>query len=174
MPLRQPCDRFRSPRELRWNEFADRNQVKLAFNQVEKLPGSVRDILYFMNGRPMLEFLQTLTGINGVIPDPYYLGAGLHQIKRGGYLEIHADKLDRRLNVLIYMNKDWREEYGGHFEPWNKEMTGPVVKIAPPFQSLRYLQHNFDFVSWSSHTTGLSTRTHQEVDCYLLPLKWPS
>ena len=33
----------------------------------------VRDVLYFMNSRPMLEFLETLTGINGVIPDPYYM-----------------------------------------------------------------------------------------------------
>jgi Rps23 Pro-64 3,4-dihydroxylase Tpa1-like proline 4-hydroxylase len=131
---------FPEPTQIRWNEFADRNQTKLAFNQVEKLPGAVRDILYFLNSRPMLEFLEALTGITGVIPDPYYLGAGLHQIKRGGRLEIHADfnrhsafRLDRRLNVLLYMNKDWQEEYGGHFELWNKSMTAPVVKIAPLF-----------------------------------------
>ena len=111
---------FPEAREVRWTEFADKDQVKLAFDTAEKLPASIRNVLYFMNSRPMIEFLEVLTGIQGVIPDPYYAGGGLHQIRRGGFLEVHADfnrhtklKLDRRLNVLIYLNEDWHEEYGG-------------------------------------------------------------
>jgi Rps23 Pro-64 3,4-dihydroxylase Tpa1-like proline 4-hydroxylase len=107
---------------------------------VEKLPPPVRDVLYFLNSRPMLQFLEVLTGIQGVLPDPYYVGGGVHQIKPGGKLEIHADfnrhtklKLDRRINVLIYLNKDWKEEYGGHFELWNREMTQAEQKILPLF-----------------------------------------
>ena len=68
----------------------------------------------------MIQFLETLTGIDGVIPDPYFVGGGLHQIKPGGHLEVHADfnrhtklKLDRRINLLLYLNKDWKDEYGG-------------------------------------------------------------
>ena len=55
----------------------------------------------------MLEFLETLTGIDGLVPDPYFAGGGLHQIVRGGFLKVHADfnwhpklRLDRRLNML--------------------------------------------------------------------------
>src|SRR5580765_7379399 len=82
---------FPEPKQLAWSEFNNANEKKLAFDVVEKLPPPVRDVLYFLNSRPMLQFLETLTGIQGVIPDPYYVGGGLHQIKRGGKLEVHAD-----------------------------------------------------------------------------------
>src|SRR5580698_3047972 len=83
---------------------------------------------------------ETLTGISSVLPDPYYTGGGLHQIRPGGLLEVHADfsyhnalRLDRRINVLIYLNKDWREEYGGHFELWDRDVTRAEKKILPIF-----------------------------------------
>jgi 2OG-Fe(II) oxygenase superfamily len=131
---------FPEPKQLAWSQFNNQNEKKLAFDVVEKLPPPVRDVLYFLNSRPMLQFLEVLTGIQGVLPDPYYVGGGVHQIKPGGKLEIHADfnrhtklKLDRRINVLIYLNKDWKEEYGGHFELWNREMTQAEQKILPLF-----------------------------------------
>ncbi len=131
---------FPEPKQAKWNEFDGPNEKKLAFDKVERLPGTVRDVLYFLNSRPMLEFLEILTGINGVIPDPYFVGGGLHQIKPGGKLAVHADfnhhvrlNLERRINVLVYLNKDWKEEYGGHFELWNKDMTQAEQKILPLF-----------------------------------------
>ena len=165
---------FPEPKELRWTEFADKNQAKLAFDVVEKLPRSVRDVLYFLNSRPMLEFLEALTGITGIIPDPYYAGGGLHQIKRGGYLEVHADfnrhkelKLDRRINVLIYMNKDWHEEYGGHFELWNTDMTAAVTKILPLFN--RCAIFSTTSTSYHGHPTPLGCpagRTRKSIATY--------
>jgi Rps23 Pro-64 3,4-dihydroxylase Tpa1-like proline 4-hydroxylase len=131
---------FPSPKELKWNEFSNQNERKLAFDVVEKLPDSIRDVMYFLNSRPVIQFLETLTGIDGVIPDPYFVGGGLHQIKPGGHLEVHADfnrheklKLDRRINLLLYLNKDWKEEYGGHFELWNRDVTQAEQKILPLF-----------------------------------------
>jgi Rps23 Pro-64 3,4-dihydroxylase Tpa1-like proline 4-hydroxylase len=113
---------------------------KLVFDAVEKLPAPIRDVLYFLNTRPMLKFLETLTGIQGVLPDPHYAGGGLHQIRPGGLLEVHADfsyhkglRLDRRINVLIYLNKDWKEEYGGQFELWDREVKQAEKKILPIF-----------------------------------------
>lgn len=131
---------FPEPRQAKWSEFDSPHEKKLAFDVVERLPAPVREVLVFLNSRPMLEFLEVLTGIQGVIPDPYYLGGGLHQIKRGGKLAVHADfnhhkrlNLERRINVLIYLNKEWKEEYGGHFELWNKDMTAAEQKILPLF-----------------------------------------
>src|ERR1700682_810784 len=82
---------FPQPKQLTWTEFDRPTERKLAFDVVEKLPSSIRTVLYFLNSRPMLNFLEILTGIKGVIPDPYYVGGGLHQIKPGGNLEVHAD-----------------------------------------------------------------------------------
>jgi hypothetical protein len=152
---------FPEPKQLTWSEFNNPNEKKLAFDVVEKLPAPDRDVLYFLNSRPMLRFLEVLTGIEGIIPDPYYSGGGLHQIKRGGKLEVHADfnyhaklKLDRRINVLIYLNKDWKEEYGGHFELWNGEMTRAEQKILPLFN--RCAIFSTTSFSYHGHPTPLA------------------
>ncbi|MGB6689727.1 MAG: 2OG-Fe(II) oxygenase [Terracidiphilus sp.] len=165
---------FPEPKVLAWTEFNDPTQRKLAYNEVEKLPSSLRNVLYFLNSRPMLNFLEILTGIKGVIPDPYYAGGGLHQIRRGGNLEVHADfnfhpklKLDRRINVLVYMNKDWKEDYGGHFELWNKDMTAAEQKILPVFN--RCAIFSTTSTSYHGHPTPLSCppeRTRKSIATY--------
>jgi hypothetical protein len=78
-----------------------------------------------------------------LVADSYYEGGGMHQIERGGKLAIHADfnkqggtQLDRRLNVLLYLNEDWKDDYGGHFEMWNATMERCVKKVAPVMNRL--------------------------------------
>lgn len=103
-----------------------------------------RRFMHFLNSEPFLEFLQSLTGIKEkLLGDPYFGGGGLHEIKRGGLLKIHADfnknpftGLDRRINVLVYLNKDWKEEYGGHFELWDTDMKACEKKILPAFNTM--------------------------------------
>jgi Rps23 Pro-64 3,4-dihydroxylase Tpa1-like proline 4-hydroxylase len=132
---------FPEPKGADWHTYKDVNQrKKLAFDKVEKLPAAIRDVLYFLNSRPMLQFLEGLTGISGILPDPYFEGGGLHQVRPGGLLEVHADfsyhkqiRLDRRINVLIYLNRDWKEEYGGHLELWDRNVTRAEKKILPVF-----------------------------------------
>ncbi|HEX3469900.1 MAG TPA: 2OG-Fe(II) oxygenase [Silvibacterium sp.] len=165
---------FPEPKQLKWQSFDNQNEVKLAFDAVEKLPPGDRDVLYFLNSRPMIQFLETLTGIEGIIPDPYFAGGGLHQIRPGGKLGVHADfnlhtklKLDRRINVLIYLNKDWKEEYGGHFELWNKEMTAAEQKILPLFN--RCAIFSTTSTSFHGHPNPLSCppdRTRKSLATY--------
>ena len=112
---------FPSPEAMRWMRFDNAREKKLGFyHELSEISPSIRRFLDAMNGFEMLAFLEQLTGIDGLIPDPYFGGGGLHQIEAGGFLKIHADfnvhpklKLDRRLNMLIYLNKEWKEEYGG-------------------------------------------------------------
>ena len=165
---------FPQPKELKWQQFDNPNEKKLAFDSVERLPEGDRDVLFFLNSRPMLQFLEVLTGIKGVIPDPYFVGGGLHQIKPGGKLGVHADfnyhtkfNLDRRINVLIYLNKDWKEEYGGHFELWNKDMTAAELKILPIFN--RCAIFSTTSTSYHGHPTPLSCppdRTRKSLATY--------
>src|SRR6202040_262421 len=96
--------------------------------------------LYHLNSITFLEFLSAVTGIPNLISDPSFEGGGLHQIVRGGKLAIHADfnrhrnyGLDRRLNLLLYLNKDWREEYGGHLQLGDREMSACQAKVLPLF-----------------------------------------
>ena len=104
----------------------------------------IKRLLKFLNSSIFVDFLQILTTIEEpLITDPHYIGGGLHQIRRGGFLKIHADyckhpetKLDRRLNLLIYLNKNWEESYGGHLELYDKDMNTCSQKILPIFNRM--------------------------------------
>ncbi len=131
---------FPAPDALPWKVFHNCEEKKLGFSEIERLPASLRAVLQFMNSAPLLRFLERVTEIENLIPDPYYVGGGLHQIRRGGHLGVHVDfnrderlGLDRRLNVILYLNKDWPEEYGGHLELWDGQMQACRQRIAPLF-----------------------------------------
>lgn len=116
----------------------------------------------FFNSPPMLAFLEGLTNIKGLIPDPYFTGGGLHEIRTGGMLGIHADfqvnealQIRRRINVLIYLNKDWKSEYGGSLELWDKSMQHKVKSVAPLFN--RCVIFNTDADSFHGHPDPLTT-----------------
>ncbi|RFM30171.1 2OG-Fe(II) oxygenase [Deminuibacter soli] len=124
-------------------KFNDHNQVKLASKGEYRFGDQTRLFMHYLNSQPFLEFLTKLTGIDNLIPDPTFEGGGCHQIQRGGLLKIHADfnkqphtKLDRRLNVLVYLNEDWNEDWGGHFELWDTNMQGCRKKILPLFNRM--------------------------------------
>lgn len=124
-------------------KFENPNEIKLASRGEYRFGPQATELAHFLNSQPFLEFLSQLTGIPNLLPDPYFEGGGFHQIKPGGYLKIHADfnkhrmtGLDRRLNVLVYLNEDWEESYGGHFELWDTEMKGCVKKILPLFNRM--------------------------------------
>src|SRR5258708_25795765 len=99
-----------------------------------------RRFFAFLNSAPVLRFLEGLSGLNGLISDPYFTGAGYHAIRRGGLLGIHADhridpklSLHRRLNLLLYLNENWYESYHGALELWDQKMTKCVRSIEPIF-----------------------------------------
>jgi len=126
---------------MKWREFDSPLEKKLGyFHETSTISKTVREFLNDMNSFEMLLWLEALTGIEGLIPDPYFGGGGLHQIEPGGFLKIHADfnvhpklRLDRRLNMLVYLNKDWRDEYGGHLELWDRDRSACREKILPAF-----------------------------------------
>lgn len=142
-------------------KYNDQNQIKLASKGEYRFQEKTLAFMHFLNSQPFLEFLSKLTGIDALIPDPYFEGGGAHQIMPGGLLKIHADfnknkltGLDRRLNVLVYLNKDWDENWGGHFELWDKEMKGSVKKILPVFNRMALFTTTSD--SYHGHPDKLN------------------
>ena len=110
------------------------------------------------NSWKFLNFLEALTGIQGLIPDPYFSGGGLHQIITGGILDIHTDfndykklQLYRRLNVLIYLNEDWEESWNGCLEFWDGgAANGKCVKSIAPLLN-RAVVFETDKASFHGH-----------------------
>jgi len=97
-----------------------------------------RQLYWELNSAPFLAFLEQVTGIQHLIPDPHLVGGGVHQTKRDGLSMIHADfnkhpqyKLDRRLNLLIYLNKEWEEYWGGDLELWATAMSHCEKRVSP-------------------------------------------
>ena len=125
-------------------QFNNKNEKKLFLNNPNQFSDENNNFINFLNSFIFTNFLQTITNINeSLIPDPYLVGGGLHELKNNGYLNIHADfnihpkmKLDRRLNVLIYLNKNWSDANGGQLELWNKEMTKCCKSIIPKFNRM--------------------------------------
>ena len=108
---------FQSPQE----------RLKTQFNP-DGFGPRMRTLFYSFNSKPFISVLENITGIKGLIPDPYFLGGGFHEICQGGHLSVHADfnhhklmDLERRINVLIYLNKGWQEAWGGQLELWDRE-----------------------------------------------------
>lgn len=126
--------------ELEGHRFFDRDQerYKYQFGPEKLSSGPARNLLAELNGAAFLGFLEELTGITGLISDPYLSGGGLHLTRRGGHLGVHADfnvhgqmKVERRLNLLIYLNQDWEDSFGGALELWERDMSACSVKVAP-------------------------------------------
>ncbi len=124
--------------------YKGKNEIKLSNKNYSKFPITIKSFIDFLNSDIFLDFLQSITSIKEKLQaDPYLEGGGLHEIKTGGVLKVHTDfnrhpflNLDRRVNVLIYLNKNWKESYGGHLELWNNEMSQCEKKILPYFNKM--------------------------------------
>lgn len=98
---------------------------KLAQSDDEHFPPFLRHLMGELNSNVFLRFLEALTGFEKLIPDPSYNQCGLHSTGVGGRLMIHTDidrhpfvdrRLNQVLNLILFVNPDWKEEYGGHLE----------------------------------------------------------
>ena len=123
---------------------------------------AAREMFHFFNSQPILEFFEGLSAIDGLLPDPYFIGGGYHEVARGGKLGIHADfrindrlHLHRRMNAIIYLNEDWQDEWGGFLELWDRKMTNKCHSIAPLFN--RCVIFNTDADSYHGHPDPLQT-----------------
>ena len=126
------------------DSYVNQNEIKFADNLYSDFPKNIKLLFDFLNSNYFVGFLQKITNINEkLIIDEKLNGGGLHEIRKGGLLKIHSDfnrhpilNLDRRLNVLVYLNKDWSEDYGGHLQLWDKEMQKCEKKILPIFNRM--------------------------------------
>ncbi len=128
----------------------------------EDCNGFVRQLFHFFNSRPVIAFLEGLSGIDALLPDPHFEGGGFHEISGGGKLGVHADfriheklHLQRRLNLLIYLNNEWDDAWNGRLELWDRQMQHCVASVAPVMN--RCVVFNTDADSYHGHPDPLQT-----------------
>ncbi len=126
-----------------WWRYKNIFENKYATDQWDKMPSFTRAVLAISNTSIMTKVLEEITGLNGLIVDSGIRGGGIHLHLPEGHLDVHSDfwfheklKIKRKLNLLMYFNKDWRSEYMGDLELWNSDMTECKHKIAPLFNRM--------------------------------------
>ncbi len=128
----------------KWTTYNTVNESKQVCSDASLFGPTAEIIVHALNSAPFVRFLERLTGIKGLIPDPHLHAAGYMKVSPGGFLGLHYDfatqrelKLDRRINVLLYLNRDWLKEWGGALELHSSDpVTDPrhqEVRIEPLF-----------------------------------------
>jgi 2OG-Fe(II) oxygenase superfamily len=157
---------YPGPEDASWGTFDNIREIKLALNDEAQMSPPIRHVIQQLNAQVAIEFLEELTGISGLVPDPHLGGGGLHQIRPGGVLKIHADfdmhqhlHLHRRLNAILYLNEDWDDSYGGALELWNLEMTEATQRVYPIAN--RLVVFATTDTSWHGHPDPLTCPPHR-------------
>lgn len=128
-----------------WNRDDHHAQVgKFWLPSMERMPPATAQIMRFLQGERFVTALRSLSDLADLQPDPDLLGGGVHCTVRGGRLEVHADfnrhpndlRLYRRVNVLLFLNREWRREWGGALELWSHDMSKCERKILPTFNRM--------------------------------------
>jgi hypothetical protein len=154
MTARLAVREFPQPSTDAWTHYKHPNENKLGLTKRTVFPSILGQIVDELNSPVFADWLSDLTGIADLLPDPALEGAGLHQSVRGGFLNVHTDfshhhyqkNWRRRINLILYLNEGWREEWGGALELWDKDMRSCVAKYPP--QLNHALIFNTDAISF--------------------------
>ncbi|MGE4411132.1 MAG: 2OG-Fe(II) oxygenase [Sphingobium sp.] len=170
--LRQVIEQFP---EREKGRFSDKfSQLKTGYSLSQIKSAYIQDLLNVLNSSNFMIFLSKMTGIKGLTNDPYFLGGGLHETAHGGHLSIHADfnihphtKLLRRINLILFLNDDWEEEFGGALELWDSGMQACQKSVLPVMA--RAVIFNTDSSSYHGHPEPLTcpeTRFRRSIALY--------
>lgn len=124
-----------------WINYMHYNEQKYGLNKFAFIPKPCAAVINALNSGEFIRLLENLTGISGLRGDETLEGGGLHQIARGGFLNIHADftvhphrkQWKRRVNLLVYLSKSWNVDYNGSLELWDRGMRRCEVSVPPLF-----------------------------------------
>ena len=123
-----------------WKYHKNENTDRYFVEDTRAFGKNLRLFASAVNSRSFLLFLETLTGISSLIPDPYFMGGGAMATGPGGFLKVHVDfnwhqRLQswRRCNALFYLNPDWKDDWGGELELWSTDGKTKSAEIKPLF-----------------------------------------
>jgi hypothetical protein len=123
------------------NEMGEVGRKAVRTN-VRDVSAAYREIDDYLQTQEFLSLVSGITGIPDLLYDPEYIGGGTHENRDGQGLEQHVDfnyhpatRWHRRLNLIVYLNPEWDDTWGGNLQlqadPWNGNPSGP--SIAPLF-----------------------------------------
>ncbi len=138
-------------------------QLKYVGYQMSNYNPVLEEIIYAFQDPRVVKLISSITGIQQLLPDEHLYAGGISMMVEGHYLNPHLDNshdLERNhyrvLNLLYYLTPDWRDEYGGNLELWDKGLGARQRTLHSRFNRLVVMQT--DTRSWHSvskvETTG--------------------
>ena len=133
-----------------WTRYKHQNENKSGLTRRSLFPPTLGEVVDELNSEAFLHWLSQVTGIRGLLADNSLEGGGLHQSGSGGFLNVHTDftthhyhrDWHRRVNLILYLNPSWQEEWGGAIELWDRDVRQCVVKVPPLFNDALIFQTN--------------------------------
>ena len=126
-------------------------KTKKVLYDYSKMPPTLKKIIDLLYSDEFLRILERKFNLKNLLPDWELFGGGLHESFRGGFLKVHSDfiymrksNLRRRLNLLLYLNSDWDEKWGGSIEFWDKKMKSAKVAFAPKLNNAVIFRTDLD------------------------------
>lgn len=136
--------------EAPWIHYHNPIEEKFALNRFDSENTQLFKKLFDMlQSEETVRLIQAVTGIDELEADPTLHGAGLHCHPPGGKLDMHLDyslhpilKKERRVNLIVYLNRDWKESYGGDIQLWDTEFKEAKQRVFPFFNRAVIFQTN--------------------------------
>lgn len=136
-----------------WHKYENPIEVKYTYDNINELPVELKNYFYYLSTNQIITKFREITSIHDLEYDEYLHGAGLHCHPRNGRLNIHLDYekhpysgKERRLNIILFLSKDWKDEWNGFNELWNNDVTKCVKKTKPVFN--RAIIFKTNDISW--------------------------
>jgi dTDP-glucose 4,6-dehydratase len=126
----------------KWYEYNNPIENKFANDKINSMPRCIKKLFNLLSCKEIIKKINLLSGIEKLEYDPYLHGAGIHVHRSGGKLDMHLDyekhphlDKERRLNIILYMSKDWKEEWNGDTQLWDKDLSNCIVKSPVVFNT---------------------------------------
>ena len=129
---------FPSKPDEKWWKYENPLEVKYALDNLELMDPTISNIFYSLSHGDVVDKFKKIFNIPELEYDPYCHGAGLHMHPRYGRLNMHLDyeihpisNKQRRLNIILYLNDDWKPEWNGDTQLWDNTVSECIVKSYP-------------------------------------------
>ena len=147
---------------------------KSTLAKVRSLGSAYQQLDDVIQSSAFLDMIGRITSIDGLIYDPWYLGGGTHENRNGMALDPHVDfnyhpseRWHRRLNLIVYLNPEWEDAWGGHLELFRdphadgrpSRTVSPVFNRCVIFETSERSWHGFDTIRLPEQHAGMTRRS---------------
>jgi hypothetical protein len=160
---------------------------KAVNTKIRQISPAYEELYELIDSAEFLDFMSQVSGIPGLLPDPTHYGGGTHENRHGQDLDPHVDfnydepqKLHRRLNLIVYLNKGWKAEWGGSLEvhsnprrPSENQIRSfePFFNRAVLFETNEYSWHGFPKIELPEEERH---RSRKSISIYLYTRERPA